>query len=243
MCIFSGKIESVSGTKIFSRHTRKGKQCIVYSMSLKTKNDVAMILPIPTSSVEEDSVEFVDLSSNSGFFDQLDALFPKPNRLRSRGLCRGLTDSLSTLKVHAVGSFEASFVPTVDDFDRLDERFTLPRATWDRIPSYSRYGFVVFKLKAGNAKVHPMAFEFETGMLDRIFFPTMHIHDGDINRREYFDHQLYHQGGDEDDWEKSSLRMIAKSEHGLRTNDWVYRRSIGGMQDNQDIIVKVGKQA
>ena len=28
-----------------------------------------------------------------------------------------------TLKVHAVGDFEASFVPTVGDFERLDERF------------------------------------------------------------------------------------------------------------------------
>jgi hypothetical protein len=42
-----------------------------------------------------------------------------------------MTWSASKLEVIQVGDFEASFVPTVKDFSRLDERFRLPSAVWD----------------------------------------------------------------------------------------------------------------
>ncbi|MEO7716990.1 MAG: hypothetical protein ABIY70_12375 [Capsulimonas sp.] len=43
--------------------------------------------------------------------------------------------------------------------------------------------------------VHPMAFEFPTALPNKIFFPTLHIHDGMIHSHEEFDHSLYWQGG------------------------------------------------
>ena len=95
-----------------------------------------------------------------------------------------------------VGSFVASFVPTVKDFSRLDEQFRLPDGTWDKLPAYKDYGFAVFKLKKGEQKVHPMAFEFPRADKTRLFFPTVHIHDGKVHDQAGFDHVLYCQGVD-----------------------------------------------
>lgn len=87
------------------------------------------------------------------------------------------------LRVHEVGSFEASFVPSLADFSRLDARFRLPDGLWEGLPIYADYGFAVFKLKAGERKVHPMAFEFASRDRRQLFFPTVHIHDGQIAER------------------------------------------------------------
>ena len=64
--------------------------------------------------------------------------------------------------------------------------------TWSKIPGYEKFGFVVFQLAAGSLKPHPMAFEFPTKN-GGLFFPTVHIHDGDVHDVEEFDHVLYMQ--------------------------------------------------
>ena len=43
-----------------------------------------------------------------------------------------------------------------------------------------------------------MAFEFETRLKNEIFFPTVHIHDGEVHKREHFDHTLYLQNAEFD---------------------------------------------
>ncbi len=58
------------------------------------------------------------------------------------------------LEVVTVGAYEASFVPTVKDFARLDERFRLPTA-WDALPAVKEHGFVVFKLRKGKNAPRP----------------------------------------------------------------------------------------
>jgi hypothetical protein len=97
------------------------------------------------------------------------------------------------LKVHEVGNFVASFVPSQSDFDRLDPQFVIPKESWSKIPEYEDYGFAVFQLKELKGKPHPMALEFQTRWSDRLFFPTVHIHDGEVHEYEEFDHQLYAQ--------------------------------------------------
>jgi len=54
------------------------------------------------------------------------------------------------LKVEQVGSFEASFVPTLADFQRLDPRFRLPDTVWQQLGRYAKYGFAIFQLKKGH---------------------------------------------------------------------------------------------
>lgn len=107
------------------------------------------------------------------------------------------------LEVHRVGSFEASFVPTVDDFERLDPRFRLPPAVWDDLPAYRDWGFAVFKLRdlfaAEATAVEPMAFEFPRRDPGALFFPTVHVHDGRAHAAADFDHNLFLQTDGEEE--------------------------------------------
>ena len=180
MCCFSGLVTSVTKTKIFARFMTLESQAIAYQMSLDTPQDVAMILPIPViQPAKEDVVTFIDLSEYENFFSDLRAGFPDKRKGRS---ATRLAEPAGgpELEVHSVGSFDASFVPTVKAFARLDVRFRLPDDTWDQLPQYAGYGFAVFKLKKGSQKIHPMAFSFPSALASskKLYFPAVHIHDG-----------------------------------------------------------------
>lgn len=163
-----------------------------------------MVLPLPIGSRDENSaVTFTDLSDVPDFFDQLaryiwlwegPTIAPYGDEIILGG---DDTPTRPPLKVHEVGAFDASFVPTLADFGRLDARFNLPATVWDALPQYRDYGFVVFKLRktAGGLKgVHPMAFEFSTRLTNTLFLPTVHVHDGQVHPLAWFDHILYLQG-------------------------------------------------
>ncbi len=47
MCIFTGTIETVSDTCIYSAAQPGGLQALVYSMEIRTQADLAMVLPLP----------------------------------------------------------------------------------------------------------------------------------------------------------------------------------------------------
>ena len=197
MCCFSRSVQSVSRTRIFARPTKGNLQGLAYQMRLQSQDDVAMILPLPVApGTGDNAVRFIDLELYPSFFDDLAGGFPEAHAaIASKGAPRRPT--AAPLQVVAVGSFEASFVPTVKDFDRLDARFRLPAAAWDALPSYASYGFAVFKLKKDAHTFHPMAFEFPRADPGRIFLPTVHIHDGQVHETAYFDHTVYWQLGDQ----------------------------------------------
>jgi len=217
MCIFSGAAE-VSKTRIFARLDGRGSQYLAYQMQFGSDSAISMILPLPVSSHDSDTVEFISLEGYPQFFLDL----YKSARRDPRMLC--LASKPDTLEVVQVGMFEASFVPTLADFHRLDPRFTLPAQTWDKLPEYADYGFAVFKLRQPMQtdpllpewiedsrardilsryaepstmewrEPHPMAFRFRTRRPNAIFFPTVHIHDGEVHPEDEFDHVLYLQG-------------------------------------------------
>ena len=151
------------------------------------------------------------------------------------------------MPVQNVGSFEASFVPKVADFARLDARFRLRDGVWEQLPVYVDYGFAVFKLKPGQQKVHPMAFTFPRANPKQIFFPTVHVHDGEVHATADFDHMLYFQLSDADyspkqGWLESTvpagmhlkMRLLGDLvDGGLHC----YRRGIRGQQKNADIVI------
>src|SRR5882724_2179026 len=154
MCCFTGPVKSVSGTNIFARAGENGRQFLAYSMTFDAKEDLAMVLPLPVAKgADEKAVSFIDLKEYPGFFGDLRAGFP-PDMVTGHGLD---SENVSTrkLEVIQVGNFEASFVPTVKDFVRLDTRFRLAPEVWDKLPGYRDYGFTVFKLKSGAMTVHP----------------------------------------------------------------------------------------
>ena len=148
MCCFSRKVESVTNTNIFARDSKSPMQFLVYSMNFSAAEDLAMILPIPVpKGTAEKGVRFINLEKYPDFFAAMDRGFPKPGFVAAAP-AGGV--GKKPLEVVDVGAFEASFVPTVNDFGRLDERFRLPAGTWDKLPQYKAYGFAVFKLKQGN---------------------------------------------------------------------------------------------
>lgn len=248
MCCFSGNVTFVRGTRIFARITDIGRQAIVYQMEFGAKQDVAMILPLPVAKdADEKTVKFIDLSGYENFFQDLRSGFPFP-----KGPGRGGSASLAIpaspfLEVKKVGAYDASFVPTVKDFERLDPRFRLPAETWSALPVYADHGFAVFKLRVGEKHVHPMAFTFPTRRPETLFFPTVHIHDGKVHAEEDFDHQLYCQVAQTGlfamtQWQESERLAAAftkpeKSEQLIVGDAHVYRRALLGKLKNEDVIL------
>jgi hypothetical protein len=112
--------------------------------------------------------------------------------------------------VRAAGDFVATFVPTLADFDRLDARFRVPAATWDKLPQYSDWGFAVLQLTEKAAlrsgahgtirRFRPTAFLFPTDMDESLYFPTLRVLDGHVGEDAEFDHTLYFQGDDYEDF-------------------------------------------
>ncbi|MFO0842947.1 MAG: hypothetical protein U0797_11205 [Gemmataceae bacterium] len=248
MCCFSRHVERVANTSIFARASKDDRQYLVYSMTLSAKEDLAMILPIPTpKDAAEDAVKFISLKDYPAFFKDMAMGFyvPPPTRASFGAPKSAKKDAAPKLKVVEVGSFEASFVPAVKDFARLDERFRLPPGTWDELPAYKDYGFAVFKLKKGEKEIHPMAFEFPRRNKRSLFFPTVHIHDGKVHKTATFDHALYCQataGENTMSWTESrqpaSLFMKPDKAAGLVVkNLHVHRLLISGRKANQDTIL------
>lgn len=184
----------VSATNILARMIAPGVQGLAYGMNLETREPVAMVLPLPVAPGSgEHAVTFVDLSAEPQMFVQLAQLFEFMQPAARKGGFSFPSRSAPTLVVHRVGSFVASYVPTRADFARLDPRFRLPDVLFDAVPHYADYGFAVFQLEPGKVTVHPMAMTFPTRDPQRLFFPTVHVHDGRFHPKAKFDHALYYQ--------------------------------------------------
>jgi hypothetical protein len=250
MCCFSQPVISVSATNIFARPADDGRQFLVYSMTLKAKKDLAMVLPLPVKAgTDEKAVSFIDLSGYPDFFADLFKGFPPPQSKTDSFGTRSLNDSAGAAKLEVVrvGNFEASFVPTLKDFSRLDERFRISDEAWKKLPTYTDYGFAVFKLKSGESKPHPMAFSFPRRDTKSLFFPTVHIHDGKVHSKAKFDHALYCQPGELErptihEWQESyanaSRFVTVDKTKGLILGDQhCYRKELRGMLPNRDTEV------
>ncbi len=225
MCCFSRNVKFVGATRIFARFLDGVDQCIVYEMSLDADEELAMILPIPVAQPAKDSaVKFHDLSGYSRFFFDLERAFPEPPVMAAgRGEPMNFGPVGKELPVQRVGSFDASFVPRVADFGRLDPQFRLDDSVWQSLPQYKDFGFAVFKLRKGKQDVHPMAFRFPTATPGRIFFPTVHIHDGKVHEEEEFDHTLYAQA-----WKIAVIKGTEWEESPKNAGQFVNLRKSGG---------------
>ncbi len=130
----------------------------------------------------------------------------------------------------------------------------MPRGT-NCLPARRDYGFAVFKLKEGEAKkqqkVHPMAFEFPRANppRERLFFPTVHIHDAKVHIEADFDHTLYCQRtgpgapglpmmeGVESLLLASQFLNVDKTEGIVDGESRCHVRAIRGKRKNEDILV------
>ncbi|MEM9694186.1 MAG: hypothetical protein AAGA56_16675 [Myxococcota bacterium] len=194
MCIFAGSSHvHVASTRILVRATPQGEHVLVYSMEVELGEPVAMIVPLPVASPQDEAVAFIDLSDYPSFFADLDRGFPP--RMVARGFAAADLTLPASLAVHAVGDFVASFVPRAQDFSRLDPMFRLDAAVWRALPDYRAYSFAVFQLAphAQPTEIHPMALRYRPRDPTTLFFPTVHVHDGVVHDRAGFDHELYAQ--------------------------------------------------
>lgn len=248
MCCFSQEVGLVSNTNIFARGSN-GSQFLVYQMTYAAANELAMVLPLPVPpSPREDAVRFINLESYPLFFDHMQIGFPS----RSPVAAGAFDLSEPELDVHDVGMYEASFVPTIADFSRLDSRFQIPQHVWAKLPAYQDFGFAVFKLKPASVphEVHPMAFEFPRRNSDLLYFPTLHIHDGKIHPDAEFDHMLYCQPDQrmEDylvDWRRSSsvsdnFMDLDATQNIVVGGVHVWRLPLRGKLQNTDSLVGSG---
>jgi hypothetical protein len=249
MCCFSRAVQSVSGTSIFARAIDGVRQALVYEMSLAADGDLAMVLPIPVpAGSPEDAVQFVSLQGYPSFFRDLERAFPM--ELMARFAPQGFGPPAvrpAPLVVHDVGDFDASFVPTAGDFVRLDPRFRLPEEALRALTHYRDWGFAVFKLKVpsqSKSRFHPMAFTFPRRDPGRLFFPTLHIHDGKVHSRAHFDHALYAQ------WARAPVGFQASAQAAGAVVDeerarglvepmaLLHRLEIRGVVENRDVWVE-----
>lgn len=252
MCCFTGVV-SVSSTSIFARDAGDGRQYLAYEMTFRAKQEVAMVLPLPVPiGTAETAVTFISLADYPNLFSDLyrAVQFPVPRSFGPEHPAPAPAPAPTPLVVHQVGSFEASFVPTLKDFARLDARFRLPTGTWEKLPLYKDHGFAVFKLKPDVALLHPMAFSFPRADASALFFPTVHIHDGLVHEQAEFNHRLYAQVGDKhiaaaDQWHESpahaQTKVDIKRSAGLIVGDQhLYGREMRGKLPNQDTLLKFG---
>ena len=97
------------------------------------------------------------------------------------------------------------------------------------------------KLRQGG-DVHPMAFRFPTRDPSSVFFPTVHVHDGEVVETARFDHDLYWQGagGSESDTvgpPASQLVSISSAAGLVDGAEHVIFRSIQGDHPNRDVWI------
>lgn len=206
MCCFSRPVPYVAGTRIFAR-LAGARQRLAYTMSFAAAEELAMVLPLPvTPGAGEAAVHFVDLSGYRTFFADVESGFPLFMLPAAKGgpAWRSPAPARPRLVVHEVGDFEASFVPTPADFERLDPRFRLPERVLGELTSYRDWGFAVVQLRRSmtglwarlrrrKQTMQPLALEFPTRDPERLFFPTLHVHDGEVHAQAAFDHTLYWQ--------------------------------------------------
>jgi hypothetical protein len=233
-------------------------------MTVAAEEALAMVLPLPVPvGCAEDAVRFIDLQGYANFFADVRKGFPEPVAANAFEISRA--PAPQALKVHAVGRFVASFVPRIADFDRLDERFRLPPKVFDELPLVRDYGFAVFQLRdlgggivrrlqrvlgsssAEPEPIHPMAFEFPRRDPSVLFFPTVHVHDGEVHQTADFDHSLYLQAPENvplAGWfpstgVASTFMDEVRSQGVVSGSHRIHSRGLHGKLKNQDTLVSI----
>jgi len=199
MCIFSGKVDKVSDTKILVYETSDGKQVTFYENSVepnKKVNSNAMILPCPYNGSDE--IKLYNLEQYSNFFNDCSECFPKVLSADEDGgdlsFNRGASRSLEIVEV---GGYKVSIAKNLDDVLKVDKSvFILP----DNIAKilskhYSKgFAFIICVFASKKIKSHPIAYEHSMLKNSELFVPTKHAHGGEKEAEQAkanFGHVIY----------------------------------------------------
>lgn len=196
MCIILTHVESVSNTQIYVSSSKSRKrQLTIYTNKVDTHVKNAMILPVPNPL----SVELLNFKNYKKIFDDCRECFHHDDGSRNdrhmyRAALSASFDSRPPLPVYTVGSYQASIVPSINDFDRVDTQilrvnpqvFTLLKDTYD-----SSFGFIICQLREGSHQYHPFAYTHEIHNCNLLFVPTLHYHLGETSVKADWDHTIY----------------------------------------------------
>jgi hypothetical protein len=187
MCIITGYVESVKGTKIFAMPAsdHSDRQLVVYKNEVASIAENLMILPVPYP----DTIQFERVSKI--LFKHLEQSMIKQKRYMLEIGCM----TRSVLPVLSIGSYRVSIVPTVDAFSRLDSRiFSLPPDLEHLMGmkySHLPFGFLCCVLKAGVQDYEPLAYSHKMWKPNMLFIPTLHYHPGEDSVKADWDHEVY----------------------------------------------------
>jgi len=218
MCIFDDIVEEVSNTRIFVALTKDGRQITVYQNTVISKQDNAMILPVPMQT--NISIQLLDLSTDKDFFANLNALYPIETFDKSSDYW-GTNDDESSdpddlYEVHQVGSYRVSIVWNINGFSRLDtNEFSVnPKVLTSLSTHYANgFAFLVCRFSPRSSQnqsktvdnpeemeMHPLGYihdlipeKNKSNLYGQycLWVPTLHIHDGQEHEIEEFDHDIY----------------------------------------------------
>ena len=182
-----GEVHHVANTKILVAPMRRGHQLTVYQNQVNMTNPTAMILPFPYGNK---GAKLIDLSSYPQIFDDLSQVFVQfeylTNSYGSRGVSRGM------IAVHQIGSYSVSIVPTINDFERLQNQvFGLDPNLFEMLKGkYPDHAGYIVCLMNQNAKFHPIAYVTRRPQAQQLFVPTYHYH-GHVETHPDWDHEIY----------------------------------------------------
>eukprot|EP00003_Mantamonas_plastica_P025901 TRINITY_DN5160_c0_g2_i2.p1 TRINITY_DN5160_c0_g2~~TRINITY_DN5160_c0_g2_i2.p1 ORF type:complete len:309 (-),score=97.39 TRINITY_DN5160_c0_g2_i2:198-1124(-) len=268
MCMFNEPVVDVSGTQILvAPTTTEGQQLTVYANEVTTSDPNAMILPVPVTANQPDEdnhgIEFIDLSEYVEVFDNLAELVAFTGEDSDDDDDEGFDSSSSSrafLEVKQVGSFKVSVVPTLDDFDRLNQDVFALSSTLSEVLAihYPKgFAFVVAKFEQGG-KFHPLAYTH--AMLDgKLFTPCRHEHGNGDEKRAFYDHSIYtiHTNNRDHVKDIQATETVAMEETDVDLVRWdeltgivkpvsgkfIKKYEVSGKQANDDILFDVDQDA
>jgi len=154
MCIISDKVNIVSSTKIFAIPSRNSKrQLTIYSNTVSTPDSNVMCLPVPNPK----SIRFENVPS--AVFNQCHKSFNI-----KKSLC---ADFFSTINN---SSYNAIIVRSINDINNQNGYIITQNVVDFLKKNYSNFGFILCKLKKGNATYKPLAYSHD--IQNKLFFPT-----------------------------------------------------------------------
>ena len=191
MCIISGPVVSVNGTKILAMPSigDSSRQLTVYMNAVNTTFDNLMCLPVPHPA----SVVFETVPTD--VFTQCEHSFMTAATL---SVGRSLAFTIAKeLEIRTHGSYEVVLIPSINDLERVPSRFAI---LTPEVKSFLRskypapFGFLLCRLRAGSANYEPFAYSHARLDHSSMFLPTMHFHphdDGSGSSTADWDHAIY----------------------------------------------------
>jgi len=199
MCIFSGKVEKVSDTKILVYETSGGRQVTFYENSVHPDKKVesnAMILPCPFNG--NDEIKLYNLENYPNLFDDCSKCFPLiANRKSTEGKIKSANLLSSNLEIVDVGGYKVSIAKNLDDVLKIDKTvFILPDNIAKLLSKHYSQGFAFIICVFANKqiKAHPIAYEHSKLKSSELFVPTRHAHGGEHEPEQAkadFHHVIY----------------------------------------------------